>query len=164
MSLGYYMDRFYSALGDYLSSHIGVTELFIICLTIGIVFLALIPKAFQIYLMWKTDHKPTHFSMAIILGAISLILLASTYPAFISEVVKINGFLPSTFYRMLIFAALIFFMGYLSLPKMLLYYQKLKIKKSASLFSGMCFFAFLSLSCMSIFFILILNPVISSMR
>lgn len=155
------MDWFYSTLGDYLVSHVFIAQIFIVTLMIGGAFLVLIPKTFQAYLTWKVNHKPTQFSLAVILGAFSFISLATTYPMFLSEVTKIGG---SFFSNLLLYGALILFMLYFSLPKMLLYYQKLKVKKTASVFSLLVFFAFLSFYCVSVFLVLILNPAISSAR
>jgi len=152
------MDSLYEFVANYLA-----TKPFLFVLMSAAAF-ALVPKTYQTYLKWQKTQKATDFSNAIFLGTLSLLFLTSVYPLFVFAVLDLNSMFSVGVYRTLIFIAFIYFAVYFSLPKMLSYYQRLKIKKTSSNFTFMCLFALISFYCLSVFFILTLDLTISAAR
>ena len=124
----------------------------------------LIPPTFKSYLKWRKRQNSRDFCSMVIQGTLSLCFLISIFPLFAYRVIGLYSYSSTWVYGLLAYLGLGAFMGYLTLPKMLSHYQKLRSEKTATNFGLMVFFGFLSFYGFSSFFILMIHSVLSVTR
>jgi len=114
-----------------------------------IAFCLAIPQTFNLYLKWQFNKKDTSFSAFLLMASFSCMFLITTYPMFLIESLRLHQTLMGDWTKFLTDGIVIFFFLFISGPKILYYYRKLKENKSPARFSFFCFFIFISFYCIS---------------